>query len=198
MARTHHVVTLGPKSEPLNIKTRGVVTLTTERKEGCMISRNSEFRAVVALVVVVLGGFHLTVAQGSAEKNEPSLYDRLGGLASISVVVSDFIDALVPDTLLNANPAIDAARKRVPPPYLKYHVTAMVCQATGGPCHYQGRPMLESHAHLNITEREWDRMVTIFKEVLAKHSVPAKEVQELLAIVGSTKADIVTAGSSKY
>lgn len=37
-------------------------------------------------------------------------------------------------------------------------------------------------------------MVTIFKEILAKHGVPAMETQELLDIVGSTKADIVAAG----
>ncbi|OYV72025.1 MAG: hypothetical protein B7Z74_06195 [Deltaproteobacteria bacterium 21-66-5] len=101
------------------------------------------------------------------------------------------MDTLVTDTVLNANPAIDAARKRVPAPYLKYHVTAMVCQATGGPCQYHGRGMKESHANLNITDREWNRMVTIFKGVLAKHRVPAQESQELLAIVGSTKTDIV-------
>jgi len=51
--------------------------------------------------------------------------------------------------------------------------------------------MKESHAHRNITEKEWDRMVTIFEEVLAKHQVPAKETQELLEIVGSTETDIV-------
>lgn len=128
-------------------------------------------------------------AVGAAQ--EPSLYDRLGGLAPISVVVSDFIDALVPDPMLNANPAIDAARKRVPAPYLKYHVTALVCQVTGGPCQYHGRSMKESHAHLNITQREWDRMVSLFTGVLATHKVPAAEQQELLDIVGSTKADIV-------
>jgi hemoglobin len=51
--------------------------------------------------------------------------------------------------------------------------------------------MKEAHAHLNITEREWDRMVEIFKEVLAKNKVPAKETQELLKIIDSTKTDIV-------
>jgi hemoglobin len=131
------------------------------------------------------------VAQSGAEQKQQSLHDRLGGLAPISVVVSDFIDVLVPDAVLNANPAIDAARTRVPAPYLKYHVTSMVCQATGGPCQYHGRGMKESHAHLNITETEWERMVTLFKEVLAKHKVPAKETHELLGIVDSTKADIV-------
>jgi hemoglobin len=134
----------------------------------------------------------------AAEEKQPALYDRLGGLMPISVVVSDFIDALVPDATLNANPAIAAARKRVAAAYLKYHVTAMVWQATGGPCIYQGRGMKESHAHLNISEPEWDRMITIFKEVLAKHTVPVKETEELLAIVNSTKADIVAVGGDKW
>ena len=143
------------------------------------------------VVLLVAGAIALPAL---AHGQENSVYDRLGGLAPISVVVSDFIDALMPDSMLNANPAIDAARKRVPAPYLKYHVTALVCQATGGPCQYHGRGMKESHAHLNITEQEWDRMVTIFKEVLAKHDVPAKETQELLDVVGSTKAEIVAPG----
>ncbi len=97
-----------------------------------------------------------------------------------------------PDPRLNRNPAIDAARKRVPAPYLKYQVTAFVCMATGGPCDYTGRGMRESHAHLNITAQEWDRMVTIFKEVLASHDVPERETRELLELIGTTKDAIVT------
>jgi hemoglobin len=154
-----------------------------------MFARNMNLRAVLGLVAILLA-FNPTVARSGEDKKQLSLYDRLGGLAPISVVVNDFIDVLVPDSVLNANPAIDAARKRVPAPYLKYHVTAMVCQATGGPCQYHGRGMKEAHVHLEITEREWDRMVTLFKEVLAKHKVPTKESQELLEIISSTEADI--------
>jgi hemoglobin len=160
-----------------------------------MITRSMKLWA--ALAVIALVAAEMTFAQDGAKRKQQSLYDRLGGLAPISVVVSDFIDALVPDAVLNANPAIDAARKRVPAPYLKYHVTALVCQATGGPCQYHGRGMKDSHTQLKITEREWDRMVTIFKEVLAKHRVPAKETQELLAIVDSTKTEIVVSGGGK-
>ncbi|MCI0452965.1 MAG: group 1 truncated hemoglobin [Candidatus Latescibacteria bacterium] len=156
-----------------------------------MITRSTKLWMVFVLIALVAGGFQPALAQGDPKQEQKSLYDRLGGLAPISVVVSDFIDALVVDAVLNANPAIDAARKRVPAPYLKYHVTAMVCQATGGPCQYGGRGMKESHAHLNITEREWDQMIARFKEVLAKHKVPPKETQELLAIVASTRPDIV-------
>ncbi|HEX9780799.1 MAG TPA: group 1 truncated hemoglobin [bacterium] len=135
-------------------------------------------------------------AEPATEDARPALYERLGGLMPISVVVSDFVDALVPDAVLNQNPAIDEARQRVPAAYLTYHVTALVCQATGGPCEYHGRAMKDSHAHLNITEAEWDRMVAIFKDILARHGVPEPEAQELLAIVGSTKADIVAPASS--
>lgn len=161
-----------------------------------MSARSPVNLIVFASFLIVLAGPGTALAQG-AQQPPPTLYERLGGLAPISVVVSDFIDALVPDAVLNANPAIDAARKRVPPPYLKYHVTAMVCQATGGPCTYQGRDMKSSHAHLKITDNEWDRMVVVFKQVLAKHKVPAAETEELLAIVGSTRSEIVMAKGSK-
>jgi len=156
-----------------------------------MTTRVLKFSAALAVVALMALGSPTAFAQASAEKKQASLYDRLGGVAPISVVVSEFIDALVLDAVLNKNPAINAARQRVPPPYLKYHVTAMVCQAAGGPCQYHGRGMKESHVHLNITEQEWDRMVTLFNEVLTKNKVPAKETQELLKIVDSTKADIV-------
>jgi hemoglobin len=162
-----------------------------------MTSRKVIRRVAIAVMALTAIGSHVALAQGSGEKKPASLYDRLGGLAPISVVVSDFIDALVVDNTLNANPAIDAARKRVPAPYLKYHVTAMLCQASGGPCQYSGRGMKESHTHLDITAREWDRMVVVLEEVLAKHRVPEKETQEILAVVGSTKADIVASHASK-
>lgn len=161
-----------------------------------MITRRTRSWAALVAIGIATGAPQATFADEAAAGGQPSVYERLGGLAPISVVVSDFIDALVPDPVLNANPAIDAARQRVPAPYLKYQVTAMVCQATGGPCQYQGRAMKASHDHLNITEQEWDRMAEIFSQVLAKHGVPEQETQELFEIVGTTKADIVVSSSA--
>lgn len=154
-----------------------------------MIAKSAKNLLRVCLVAVLMIPASWALSQD--EKATPSLYDRLGGLMPISVVVSDFIDVLVPDEVLNANPAIDAARKAVPAVYLKYRVTSMVCEATGGPCQYTGRDMKTAHAHLNITAAEWDRMVELFKQVLAKHQVPEAEGGELLDIIGSTRGDIV-------
>lgn len=158
-----------------------------------MRKRLNQALFMLVLSAVVVLGVPFSSLAGEKGESEASLYDRLGGLGPISVVVSDFLDEMIPDPKLNENPAIDEARERVPAPYLKYQVTAFVCQATGGPCEYHGRDMKSSHAHLNITEDEWDRMVTIFKGVLADHGVPEKETKELLELLGTTKDDIVTA-----
>lgn len=145
--------------------------------------------ASVALATAFVLGATTLLAQ--EKKMEKSLYDRLGGVYAIATVVDDFIDRVVDNAILNANPAIKEARDRVPRAGLKYRVTEMVCQATGGPCKYTGRSMKEAHAHLNITQKEWDALVVDFKASLAKFKVPAKEQEELLAIVNSTKKDIV-------
>jgi hemoglobin len=142
------------------------------------------------LVVSVVG-----VATGQ-DKPKP-LYDRLGGVYSIATVVDDFIERLLVNDALNANPAIEEARARVPKAGLKFHVTALVCEVTGGPCKYTGRAMKESHQQLNITEGQWQAMVADFQKTLDKFKVPAKEQEELFIIVGSTKKDIVTPSTSQ-
>ena len=129
--------------------------------------------------------------QDPAAQEEKPLYDRLGGVYAIGTVVDSFIERLLVNDSLNANPAIKAARDRVPKAGLKFQLTALVCQATGGPYEYHGRTMKDSHAHLNITEKEWDEMAAVFKATLDDFEVPEKEQNELFGIVGTTKADIV-------
>jgi hemoglobin len=128
---------------------------------------------------------------GSTAQAQSSLYERLGGLRGITLVTDDFIDRLVINETLNKNPAIDAGRKHSPAPYLKFQVSLLVCEVTGGPCKYTGLPMKEAHAHLNISGAEWNVMADEFKKSLDKFNVPAAEQQALFDIVGKTKADIV-------
>ncbi len=127
----------------------------------------------------------------AAQEKTETLYERLGGVYGIATVIDEFIDRLLVNDTLNANPAIQEARDRVPRAGLKFRVTAMVAQATGGPQVYTGRSMTESHAHLNINEREWRAMVTDLKATLYKFNVPDPEQGEVLAIVESLKPEIV-------
>jgi hemoglobin len=67
----------------------------------------------------------------------------------------------------------------------------MVCEVSGGPCKYTGLNMKDSHAHLNISEQEWNVMADEFKKSLDKFKVPEAEQKALFEIVGKTKGDIV-------
>jgi hemoglobin len=71
----------------------------------------------------------LCMANGAAA--ETSLYERLGGVYAIAVVVDDFIDRIMVDPRLNANPRVDEAHHRVSAQGFKYYVTEQVCWAAG-------------------------------------------------------------------
>jgi hemoglobin len=122
----------------------------------------------------------------------PTLYERLGGVYSIAAVVDDFIDRLMDDVRLNANPRVDEAHHRVSRSGFKYLVTEQVCWAAGGPQKYSGRSMRDSHEHLAITSGEWEAFLDDLRQTLDKFGVPERERQELFRIVESTRGDIVT------
>jgi hemoglobin len=107
-----------------------------------------------------------------ATEGVSSLYERLGGVYSIATVIDDFIDRIMVDPRLNANPRVDEAHHRVPPAGFKYLVTEMVCWATGGPQEYTGRSMKDSHQHLVITAAEWEAFLDDLQQTLDKFAVP--------------------------
>jgi hemoglobin len=121
----------------------------------------------------------------------PSLYERLGGVYAIATVVDDFIDRIMDDPRLNANPKVDEAHHKVSRAGFKYLVTEQVCWAAGGPQKYTGRSMYDSHAHLDISEGEWQAFLDDLRQTFDKFEIPDAERRELLAIIDSTKKDIV-------
>jgi len=100
-----------------------------------------------------------------------------------------FIDRVMADPRINANPRVDEPHHRVSPAGFKY--SEMVCWAAGGPQRYTGRTMKESHQELKITADEWLAFLDDFQQTMDKFGVPQIELEELKAIVDSTRADIV-------
>src|SRR5215831_677553 len=122
---------------------------------------------------------------------QPSLYERLGGVYAIAAVVDHFVDRVMDNPKLNANPKVDEAHHRVSRAGFKYLVTEMVCWATGGPQTYTGRSMRDSHQHLMITATEWEAFLDDLQQTFDKFAVPQPEQAEIKAMVAGTRADIV-------
>ena len=67
----------------------------------------------------------------------------------------------------------------------------LVCNVTGGPCKIISRSAKTIHAGLGITEEEFNIVVNHMVDTLDAFRVPAREKQELLAIIDTLKSDIV-------
>jgi hemoglobin len=74
---------------------------------------------------------------------------------------------------------------------LKVHLVQFFDLATGGPSKYQGKEMKSAHANMHITNAEFDASLGDLKATLDKLGVGVKEQKELLAVVESTRPEIV-------
>lgn len=115
----------------------------------------------------------------------PNLYQRLGGKEAINAVVKDLLGTGVADPRLKPRMSgLDAAR-------CEALLTDLLCEATGGPCKYNGRDMKTAHKGHNVTEAEWQGFAESLAKTFDRFNVPARERNELLQLIGPMKADIV-------
>ena len=117
--------------------------------------------------------------------SDKPLYERLGGQDAITAVVDDFVANIAADGMINARFA------NTDIPHLKQMLVEQICSATGGPCKYSGKSMVEAHTGMKITDAEFGALVADLKKTLDKFKVPAREQGELLGALGAMKPDIV-------
>ncbi len=141
---------------------------------------------VVAGVLALAASVWVSPNLNRAEA-EKSLYDRLGGKGAITAVVDEFVNRTVADSRVNFRFASTDAKQ------FKALNVDFVCQATGGPCQYQGKDMKTAHRGMRISDAEFDILAGHLTATLKKFKVPRRERQELLAIIASTRKDIVEA-----
>lgn len=136
---------------------------------------------------LALGG---TACGGKKDVKQPttSLYDRLGQQPAIEVVIDKFLANVVADTRINAKFAhLDADGVA----HLRGSLIDQVCQATGGPCEYKGKSMLEAHTGMNVTEDEFTALVEDLVKALDEAGAKPADRDELIGALGGMKGDIV-------
>jgi len=141
-----------------------------------------------------------------AAEERKALYDRLGGEQGLALIVEDFVNRAL------ADPRVNFERKGVkrggfsfkrgtsvewsPTPEngtrLKKHLAQFLAVATGGPATYEGGDMKAVHANMKISNAEFDAAVGDLKASLDNLKVPTQEQKELLAVVESTRPQVVT------
>lgn len=139
-----------------------------------------------SIIVVVVWSVLMSTAAAWAESSKGrSLYERLGGKAAITAVVDTFVTKVGADKRINGYFASTDLTK------LKRHLGNQICEASGGPCQYTGRTMKQTHAGMGVTDAAFGALVEDLVAALDHHKVGKAEKDDLLAVLGPMKDDIV-------
>ena len=131
------------------------------------------------------------IAPAKGSDTKKALWDRLGGEKAVRAVVHDFVLAAAEDKKVNflrdGKVKIDAKGIE----HLEQMLVELISATTGGPLKYTGKTMKDVHKGMAITDAEFDALAGVLVATLKKYKVPQSDIDELVKIVESTRADIV-------
>jgi hemoglobin len=114
-----------------------------------------------------------------------SMFQRYGGFASVSKVVSAFYDKAIESPLLSPYfENIDMRR-------LIDHQTKFLSALMGGPASYSNEELERVHSHLNINEQEFQEMADLLKETLEDFDYDDSDIAVVQSEILSRKRFIV-------
>jgi hemoglobin len=130
---------------------------------------------------------------------EPTLYERIGGIYAITLVVNRFSDMVVENPKVgkgSKNQALNewSTDKLDRLPGLKYMRSLWVADVSGGPFEYTGKNLGDAHAKFRIKPEEFDEVAAELRRALEYYHVPKRETDEAMAAFIAHR-DEVTAGS---
>ena len=151
---------------------------------------------LVGAGIVGVAGADAQTDDATAIADEPSLYERVGGIFAIAAVVNRFSDEIITNPKLNENPALKAWNENEAAfrlPGLKFGRTQWVAALTGGPYEYTGLPLSEAHTRFHLTSEEFDEVGAEIVRALDYYKVPEREKQQLVDAYMLSKPDVVAA-----
>ena len=116
--------------------------------------------------------------------SEPSLFEALGGEATLGPLIARFVDRMFDDIMIGY--LFRAAdRERV-----KEKEYEFAAQHLGAPIAYTGRPLSDAHRAHRVTGGQFMRRLQILKETLAAYQAPAAVTEHWVAQTLSLQAQI--------
>jgi len=122
------------------------------------------------------------------QDSSSTLYERVGGQSAVAAVVNLLYDRIIKDPLLLPFfDGIDVRRQ-------KSKQVAFLSTVFSGPPRHSGEDLREAHRHLvarGLSDQHFDAIADHLQSTLQELSVPATLVEEIMAIVESTRKDVL-------
>ena len=131
----------------------------------------------IAFIAIVLMATLISPAFAQTSSAKPTLYQRLGGYDGVASYI-----ALVFPRVAQHPELVHMFRGHGKDSQQRQFqlVVELICQRTGGPCAYIGRPMPPVHDGLGITEANWATFMTIITEGMREKNYPQDVREEFL------------------
>jgi hemoglobin len=143
-------------------------------------SQSLRHAAAALLLAAVCAGASLAPSYAqSGTAARPTLYQRLGGYDGVHAYVALVFPRVAqhPDLVhLFRGHGKDSQQRQF------QMVVELICQRTGGPCAYTGRPMVPVHDGLGISETNWATFMHIIRAGMDEKRYPPDVRTEFLAI----------------
>lgn len=136
-------------------------------------------------VALLAGGLIAVSLSAPSFAADKTLYERLGGKAALQAVVGELWNNVAADARINGR------FKHTKPEAFGGQLVDFLCQASGGPCQYQGKDMKSAHTGMKLTDAEFTALAEDTTKALNKFKVPAKEQGEVIGMLASLKGDVV-------
>lgn len=133
----------------------------------------------------VTGLLSLSFAGSVFAADNQTLYQRLGGKDALVAVVNELW------AVASADPRINARFAKTKAEVFGGQLVDFLCQASGGPCKYQGQDMKAAHTGMKLSEAEFNALAEDTVKALDKFKVPSTEKNEVMGLLGSLKADVI-------
>lgn len=160
---------------------------------GAFCGNSFRHRGILRSVLLPLVACVMCVHASPALADDKPLFERIGGYKAVAAAVDHLVDNIYVNKTLNMNPALKAVHDLDERAAFKLILATWVIENTGGPKVYIGRPMDKAHAHLSISNREFDIILHECKHTFYQLGVPEKEIGELMAGLEAQREKVVTA-----
>ena len=116
-----------------------------------------------------------------------TMFERYGGFAKVSRIVSTFYERALDDPLLASYFEHIEMRRLID------HQTKFIASLMGGPASYTDEHLARVHERLHITDEAFERMALILRETLEDHGIDESDISTVHAGIMSRRPHIVDA-----
>jgi len=116
-----------------------------------------------------------------------SLFEKYGGFATISKIVSELYDELETDPV-TAPYFVDSDIRA-----LMDHQVKFLSQVLGGPQQYTGKAMNAAHTGMRISEDAFNKVAETVQFLLEDNGVEPDDIAHIMSLLASLKDDVTGA-----